>query len=73
VFGVDATEAAKTLIKDKKMTGTVAQDATGMADALALLTRNAQEQKDLMSGTESLPVDESVRKIRIPYAKYLGQ
>jgi methyl-galactoside transport system substrate-binding protein len=51
----------------------VAQDATGMADALALLTRNAQEQKDLMSGTESLPVDESVRKIRIPYAKYLGQ
>ena len=73
VFGVDATEAAKTLIKDKKMTGTVQQDAAGMADALAQLTKNAQEQKDLMNGTDKLPVDENVRKIRIPYAKYLGQ
>ncbi len=74
VFGVDATEAAKTLIKDGKMVGTVQQDAAGMADALALLTKNAQdENKSLMDGTESLPVDEAVRKIRIPYAKYLGQ
>ena len=44
-----------------------------MANALALLTGNAlDESKGLMDGTESLPVDESVRKIRIPYAKYLG-
>ena len=73
VFGVDATEAAKTLIKDGKMVGTVQQDAAGMADALALLTKNAQEGHSLMDGTESLPVDEDVRKIRIPYAKYLGE
>ena len=72
VFGVDATESAKTLIKDKKMTGTVQQDAVGMAEALALLTANAMEGKALMAGTESLPVDEAVRKIRIAYAKYLG-
>ena len=73
VFGVDATEAARTLIRDGKMVGTVQQDAAGMANALALLTGNAlDESKGLMDGTESLPVDESVRKIRIPYAKYLG-
>ena len=73
VFGVDATEAAKTLIKDGKMVGTVQQDAAGMADALALLTANAtDESKGLMDGTDALPVDEAVRKIRIPYAKYLG-
>lgn len=74
VFGVDATEAAKTLIKDGKMVGTVQQDAAGMANALALLVQNAlDENKDLMAETESLPVDEAVRKIRIPYAKFLGE
>ncbi|MBE6702446.1 MAG: galactose ABC transporter substrate-binding protein [Ruminococcaceae bacterium] len=73
VFGVDATEAAKTLIKDGKMVGTIQQDAAGMSSTLSLLTANAlDENKELMSGTENLPVDEAVRKIRIPYAKYLG-
>lgn len=74
VFGVDATEAAKALIRDGKMTGTVQQDAAGMADALAQLIQNAlSDSKDLMADTESLPVDESVRKVRIPYAKFLGE
>ena len=74
VFGVDATEAAKSLISQGKMAGTVAQDAKGMAAALALLTGNAlDESRGLMDGTDDLSVDEAVRKIRIPYAKYLGQ
>lgn len=74
VFGVDATEAAKTLIKDKKMAGTIQQDAAGMADALALLVQNALDSnKGLMDGTDNLPVDEAVRKIRIPYGKYRGE
>ena len=74
VFGVDATEAAKTLIRDGAMTGTVEQDAGGMADALALLAGNAlDESKGLMDGTEDLSIDENVRKIRIHYAKYLGE
>ncbi len=72
VFGVDATDAAVSLIKGKKMAGTVKQDAAGMAEALALLSRNTVEGKDLMAGTESLSVDPDVRKIRIPYAKYFG-
>lgn len=73
VFGVDATEAAKALIRDKKMTGTVQQDAAGMAVALAHLATNAvAEDRNLMDGTESFNVDENVRKIRIAYGKYLG-
>ena len=35
VFGVDATEAAQLLISEGKMTGTVRQDAEGMANAIA--------------------------------------
>lgn len=72
VFGVDATEAAKSLIKDGKMAGTVMQDANGMARALSLLARNAQGGKGLMEGTGELSVDEGVNKIRIAYGKYLG-
>ena len=73
VFGVDATEAAVALIWDGKMTGTVKQDAAGMAKALALLAANATEGKALMDGTGAFSVDETVRKIRIPYAKYFGE
>lgn len=73
VFGVDATEAAVALIRDGKMAGTVRQDAEGMADALALLASNAIAGKALMDGTDSFSVDATVRKIRIPYAKYFGE
>ena len=73
VFGVDATEAARALIRDGKMTGTVRQDAEGMAGALALLAANASDsEKTLMQGTENFEIDEGSRKIRIPYAKYFG-
>ena len=73
VFGVDATEAAKALVKEGKMTGTVMQNADGMADALLLLAKNTlQEGGKLMDGTDALSVDEDVNKIRIAYAKYLG-
>ncbi len=73
VFGVDATEAAKALVKDGKMAGTVMQDADGMAGALLLLAQNAlREDAGLMDGTEELSVDEDVNKIRIAYGKYLG-
>ena len=73
VFGVDATEAAKTLIKDGKMTGTVMQNADGMAAALVQLTQNAlAENGTPMSNVAGLTVDENVSKVRIAYAKYLG-
>ena len=73
VFGVDATEAAKALIKDGKMAGTVMQNADGMAEALVKLTKNSlMEGGKPTDNTEGLTVDEDVSKVRIAYAKYLG-
>jgi len=73
VFGVDATDAAKGLIKDGKMIGTVKQDASGMAKCLALLAKNSIGSGALLDGTSSYNIDENVAKIRIAYAKYLGE
>lgn len=72
VFGVDATDAAKELIKNNKMTGTIKQDAEGMAEVITKIIKNATSGKELMADTDELNVDEKVRKIRIPYSKYLG-
>lgn len=73
VFGVDATEAAKSLIKEGKMAGTVMQNADGMAEALVKLTQNSlAESGKPMDNVEGLTVDEGVSKVRIAYAKYLG-
>ena len=43
VFGVDATDSAKELIANGKMTGTVKQDAEGMAVAIASVVKAAGE------------------------------
>lgn len=73
VFGVDATEAAKNLIINGKMTGTIKQDAEGMAQAIAHLCSNSLSgSANLMDNTHVYNVDENVNKIRISYAKYLG-
>ena len=73
VFGVDATSAAQELIKNKKMTGTIKQDAEGMAEALSLMAKNGlSENGKLLDGTEKYDVDKDVAKIRIAYSKYLG-
>ena len=37
VFGVDATDSAQQLIANGTMTGTIKQDAEGMAECIALL------------------------------------
>lgn len=73
VFGVDATDAAVSLIGAGKMTGTIKQDAEGMAKALAHLTNNVKSAADIMEGTENFVVDENVSKIRIPYDIYTGK
>lgn len=74
VFGVDATDAAKQLIADGKMVGTIKQDADGMAACIADLTKNATGGKDLMDGTDSYNISENVsNKIYIPYAEYTGE
>ena len=74
VFGVDATDAAKQLIADGKMTATVKQDADGMAACIADLAKNAADGKDLMDGTDSYNISDKVsNKIFIPYQEYSGK
>lgn len=74
VFGVDATDAAKQLIADGKMIGTIKQDAQGMADCIAFLTNNAATGKALMDGTDSYKKSDKVaNKIYIPYGTYTGE
>lgn len=74
VFGVDATEAAKQLIADGKMTGTIKQDAEGMADCIAFLAENCASGKAVMDGTDAYNISDTVaNKIFIPYAAYTGE
>ncbi len=73
VFGVDATAAAQELIKNKKMTGTIKQDAAGMAEALCLIASNGVGGKSLLDGTSKYEVDKGVSKVRIAYSKFLGK
>lgn len=76
VFGVDATDAAKQLIADGKMTGTIKQDAAGMANCIAFLTENAASGKELMDGVVEAKYnisDKVSNKIYIPYAPYTGE
>ena len=69
VVGVDATEEAKNLINNGYMSGTVKQDAEGMAKAVFQLSFNAAQGKDFLDGT-SYKYDDSNIAIRIPYQPY---
>ena len=73
VFGVDATDAARELIKNGKMAGTIKQDAAGMADALSIIAKNMTEGKNMLDGMDKYGIDEGINKIRIAYSKYLGE
>jgi methyl-galactoside transport system substrate-binding protein len=71
VFGVGATEEAKSLIANGSMTGTIKQDAEGMALCLAHLTENACDGKGILDGTEGYDTDSEItNKIYIPYTFY---
>ena len=70
VFGVDATDSAKALIKAGNMAGSIKQDAVGMASTINTLVKNVQDSAELMANTDQFVVDEGVAKIRVPYAMY---
>lgn len=70
VFGVDATDTAKLLIDEGKMTGTIKQDAVGMATTIMTLIGNIKNAAGLMDNTSSYNVDSGVAKIRVPYGTY---
>ena len=73
VFGVDATAAARELIAQGKMAGTIRQDSDGMAEAIEKAVRNHLDGKDVTEGMDKFNVDGKVRKIRIPYSVYTGE
>lgn len=73
VFGVDAMDSAKQKIQEGVMTGTIMQDAKGMAEAIMLIAENALAGNELLAGTDTLIVDAKCAKVRIPYQFYTGK
>ena len=73
VFGVDAVDAAKELIKEGRMTGTVLQDAVGMAKATATITNNLIKGVDKFEGLAENVVIVDDWFVQIPYAPYTGE
>ena len=81
VFGVDATDAAKQLIADGKMTGTVKQDAEGMASAIAETASaigggsSVTDAVSAAAGTgDNFSIAEGVaNKLYVAYAPYTGE
>ena len=67
---MDATDSAKALIKAGNMTGSIKQDAVGMATTIMTLVQNVKDGAELMANTGSFTVDADVAKIRVPYAMY---
>ena len=78
VFGVDATASAQQLIKDGKMTGTVKQDAEGMAKAISNTVKGLGEGKTMVdalaavvAGDEKYSLAEGVAtKLFVAYAPF---
>ena len=73
VFGVDATDAAKELIANGRMVGTIKQDAVGMADAVSHITANLVNGKPMFEGlNESYGIIDNWM-VTIPYGMYTGE
>lgn len=72
VFGVDATDAAKEAIGKGTMTGTIKQDAEGMADTIAKITGNYMTGADTFADVDSSNVVGTWR-VNIPYATFTGE
>ena len=73
VFGVDATSAARELIKAGKMTGTIRQDGEAMARAIKEVVENALEGDDLLDDMDEYAIDSDSAKLRISYSVYWGE
>lgn len=72
VFGVDATDAAQEAIGKGIMTGTIKQDAEGMADTIAKITGNYMTGADTFADVDSSNVVGTWR-VNIPYATFTGK
>ena len=72
VFGVDATDAAKEKIADGSMTGTIKQDAEGMANAFVVISQNLATGADKFTSIDEANVVGTWR-VNIPYSAYTGE
>lgn len=72
VFGIDATSAAVAKIKSGAMSGTVKQDAEGMASVMMQVASNMLEGKDKFDGIDKDNVMGTYR-VNIPYSIYTGE
>ena len=72
VYGVDAMDSAVQKIENGQMTGTVKQDAEGMASTIMTLVNNINTGAALMDNTSDFVVDSDCAKIRVPYAMITG-
>ena len=72
VFGVDATDSAKDAIKNGSMTGSIKQDAEGMAKVISTIAQNFVNGKDTFDGVNA---DDKVGnwRVNIPYETYTGE
>ena len=79
VFGVDATDAAKALIADGAMIGTVKQDANGMAVAICETVKAIGGGKTPVDALASLTDErltvsgDCAAKLYVAYAPYTGE
>ena len=79
VFGVDATDAAKALIAEGSMIGTVKQDNVGMADAICGTVKAIAEGKTPAEALAALNderfslASDCASKLYVAYAPYLGE
>lgn len=72
VFGVDATDAAKAAIAAGTMTGTIKQDAEGMAEAIEVISANYMSGAETFDGIDEANVVGTWR-VNIPYGTYTGE
>ncbi len=72
VFGVDATDAGKAAIDSGFMTGTVKQDAEGMANAIFTMSKNFLKGSDKFTDIDSSYLVGTWR-VNIPYGLYTSE
>jgi len=70
VFGVDATDSARAAIDAGTMTGTVKQDAEGMANVTALIAQNLLAGKAPVTDIPAAYEPVGTWRVNIPYSPY---
>ena len=70
VFGVDATDSARAAIDKGTMTGTVKQDAVGMANVTALLAQNLLAGSAPVTNIPDAYEPVGTWRVNIPYSPY---